>query len=62
MSMKPDWSLAPEWANYMAQDKDGEWRVFENMPIVDEPAGIHRPNNGRHQPIKHWTQTTERRP
>jgi hypothetical protein len=23
--MKPDWSDSPSWANYLAQDEDGEW-------------------------------------
>lgn len=60
--MKPDWSLAPEWANYMARDKDGQWRVFENQPVPDEAAGFHRPNGGKHEPLKHWMETSERRP
>lgn len=29
---KPDWSEAPEWAKYLAQDKDGEWWWFECEP------------------------------
>lgn len=61
MSTKPDWKDAPEWANWMARDKDGEWRVFENEPQMDDSAGIYRPNNGRHMPLKHWTETKERR-
>ena len=23
--MKPDWKDAPEWANYLVLDEDGEW-------------------------------------
>lgn len=30
--MKPDWSKAPPWANYLAMDKDGTWVWFENKP------------------------------
>lgn len=60
--MKPEWKELPEWANYLARDADGEWRAFENEPIVDEAAGIHRPNNGRHVPVKHWKVSKERRP
>lgn len=33
---KPDWSEAPEWANYMAMDDDGSWYWFEVMPQYDE--------------------------
>lgn len=29
---KPDWSDAPDWARYLAQDKDGEWWWYEHMP------------------------------
>ena len=30
--MKPDWKDAPEWANYLAQDKNGEWTWFSHKP------------------------------
>lgn len=30
--MKPDWSKAPEWANFLVMDKDGTWVWFENKP------------------------------
>lgn len=30
--MKPQWSTAPEWANYIAQDKNGVWHWFEREP------------------------------
>lgn len=60
--MKPDWKDAPEWANYMARDKDGEWRVFEVEPTLDTARNIWLPNQGLHQPLRHWTVTKERRP
>jgi len=60
--MKPDWKDAPEWANWIAKDKDGEWRAFENEPTPDESEGYHRPNGGKHQVIVHWTVSKERRP
>lgn len=28
----PDWNDAPEWANYVAKDGDGEWYWYENEP------------------------------
>lgn len=34
--MKPSWDDAPEWANYLAQDEDGEWKWFERAPFIDE--------------------------
>ena len=29
---KPSWDEAPEWANWIAQDRDGEWWWFEYQP------------------------------
>lgn len=34
--MKPDWKDAPNWANWLAMDKDGEWWWFENEPELRE--------------------------
>lgn len=31
---KPDWSQAPDNANYWAMDKDGDCYWYENMPIL----------------------------
>lgn len=30
-----DWSKAPEWANYAAQDSTGEWYWYEFVPWID---------------------------
>lgn len=30
--MKPDWKNAPEWANWLAMDADGEWGWFAEEP------------------------------
>ena len=35
-----DWSKAPEWANYAAMDKDGDWFYYENLPIVSGETWI----------------------
>lgn len=29
-----DWSQAPEWAEYVAMDEDGEWYWFEKKPVL----------------------------
>jgi hypothetical protein len=29
--MKPDWKDAPEWANWLAMDSDGDWYWFEDQ-------------------------------
>ena len=31
-----DWSKAPEWANYIAMDKDGEWWWFASEPAIED--------------------------
>lgn len=31
--MKPDWKDAPDWANYLAMDDDGEWLWHEERPV-----------------------------
>jgi len=30
--MKPSWKDAPEWANWLAMDDDGEWVWFYDKP------------------------------
>jgi len=30
--VKPDWADAPEWANWLARDLDGQWNWFECEP------------------------------
>jgi hypothetical protein len=34
--MKPSWNDAPEWANYLAQDKNCDWNWFQELPYIDE--------------------------
>jgi hypothetical protein len=29
---KPSWADAPDWANYLAMDSDGEWHWFDERP------------------------------
>ena len=32
--MKHSWKDAPEWANYLAMDKDGTWNWYEVKPFI----------------------------
>lgn len=32
VSRQPDWADAPEWAKWLAQDKDGLWAWFSTKP------------------------------
>lgn len=40
LANRPDWKIAPEWARYLAMDRDGSWWWFEHMPRADELDGI----------------------
>jgi hypothetical protein len=61
---KPEWSQAPEWARYLAQDKDGEWYWFEYEP--EPKAGYWNLDRCVGQSEKankeEWTLTLEQRP
>jgi len=46
----PDWNDAPEWANYVAMDDDGEWYWYENEPTFS--FGTWHSYYGRNQPIE----------
>ena len=61
---KPDWSEAPEWARYLAQDKDGEWYWFECEPeIRSDYWNLDRCVGKSEQATKEaWTLTLESRP
>jgi hypothetical protein len=61
--MKPDWSKAPEWAKFVAQDENGIWYWYEASPargysswelpeLRCELAGSN----------PHWTMTLDARP
>lgn len=44
--VKPDWSKAPEWANYWAADADGEAFWYDTRPSLEDTIwvddGLHR--------------------
>jgi hypothetical protein len=59
--MKPEWKDAPEWAQWAAQDFDGDWYWFENKPIQLEFGWAS--STGRIQNINQdWRESLERRP
>ena len=37
--MKPSWDDAPEWANWLAMDKDGCWWWYEKEPEFNDATG-----------------------
>lgn len=44
---KPEWSEAPEWAMWLAQDFDGAWWWYANEPQVSDTGHNWMPNGGR---------------
>jgi hypothetical protein len=65
---KPSWNEAPEWAEWLAQDYDGEWFWFIDRPViykftfqpVKAPQGIQLASKG--EVLGDWRDTLERRP
>lgn len=63
--LKPSWNDAPEWANYRAQDSDGQWKWFDIEPkegddyFTTSGYGNEASAQGF---IKNWQQTLEQRP
>lgn len=33
---KPSWLTAPEWANFLAQDRHGSWYWYEFEPRIND--------------------------
>ena len=60
--MKPDWEDAPEWANWLAMDRDGDWVWHERKPVKEK--NYWRPT-GRwdwvETVIRKWSETLESR-
>ena len=60
---KPRMVDAPEWANYLAMDSDGEWCWYEFEPVKDD--GFWHPNGGLYEHAGNnetldWSETKER--
>lgn len=70
---KPDWSKAPSWSKYLAQDKDGQWFWWEKEPCVTKgfdfwmpgpstKGGIDRASSMTDDQCENWKETLEPRP
>lgn len=62
--VKPDWSEAPEWAQHLAQNKDGEWYWFEYQPVIGSDDWFLARCVGQSEKAQKepWTLTLEKRP
>lgn len=64
--MKPDWSTAPDWANYLAKDSNGQWYWFEKKPLLSMMFWIVNPSNdGKSEIVSEdswWRNSLEEKP
>lgn len=72
--MKPDWSISPEWAKWLAQWEDGRWQWFSRKPRTVVRLGVWlsqrysgalsqgAPGYEFRTPNDHWMNTLEHRP
>lgn len=61
---KPNWEDAPEWANFLVTDFDGNWIFFEYQPVYHK-SGLFWVSNGRELKIPNkikWGTYIEERP
>ena len=60
--MKPDWKDAPEWANWLAQDHNGEWYWYEFQPNYYNSRWYPTKGRVRKVNITDWEYSLEERP
>lgn len=62
--MKPDWNDAPEWAQWLAMDENGDWYWFEHKPFSNDYQWLRDKGFFRKASINtpKWDETLEARP
>jgi len=68
MNNKPDWNIAPEWAEWLGQDADGTWWFYGEKPrpwngsywLTSHVMGRQCPHKDAANPA--WRKTLEQRP
>lgn len=61
---KPSWKDAPEWAEWLAQDEDGEWKWLAGLPgkYVDGWTAVKIKGCRKGLALGDWRDTLEKRP
>lgn len=64
---KPTWNRAPEWANYLAQDENGNWYWYEDRPLHGETVWVEQSGRAKlalsSEPrFPDWRKSLEARP
>lgn len=49
--MRPDWNLAPMWAEFTAMDADGDWWWYASQPRFDPRSGNWFVMGGLSEPV-----------
>ena len=63
--IKPDWNIAPDWANYYAEDYDGLTYWYMSKPTVDTDTDSWDSNERCAQqwsPCDDWKDSLQKRP
>jgi hypothetical protein len=65
--IKPDWSKAPKWAKWVAEDEDGVWHWYEKKPVIlTKYCRVWDYVDGEVEEVKHfenlWKYSLSRRP
>jgi hypothetical protein len=64
---KPSWDDAPEWAQWLAQDRDGQWFWFRDKPVTGQNCwATQSGSRSEHACVRDtkpsWHETLEERP
>lgn len=63
---KPDWKGSPEWAEWLAQDEDGQWGWYEDKPVLGDWSWIWDGGDWKEalagDRADNWIDTLEKRP
>ena len=62
MNDKPSWEDAPEWAQWLAMDDDGEWYWYEEQPDRDSGGWMSLTMRVVSAKGTGWEKTLEQRP
>ncbi len=60
--MKPEWKIAPEWANWLAMDSDGEWYWHEEKPLYSTNYWYSQGKKSEAYVVNMPKETLEKRP
>jgi hypothetical protein len=61
---QPNWDDVPEWANWLAQDANGGWYLYENKPDsgLAQWGRVDKRGAGRFSTNPNWIGTLQQRP